>query len=186
MSTERDRATGTSRRPDRQKLRRMVLLAMLFALALVLSWLEGMLPPIPAPVPLRLGLSNIAVMYAMYFLGGPSAYVIALLKAFYALLMRGVLPGMLSLAGGLLSVTIMLLLYVLSRKKISLALLSIAGAVSHNIGQFLVLMFNYNLRSIIGVLPIFLVSGVVFGSLSAILLRVIMPALGRINPFSGS
>ena len=163
----------------------MVLLAMLFALALVLSWLEGMLPPIPAPVPLRLGLSNIAVMYAMFFLGGPSAYVIALLKAFYALLMRGVLPGALSLAGGLLSVTVMLVLYKVSNKKMSLVLLSVAGAISHNVGQFLVLLINYNLRSIIGLLPIFLVFGVVFGSVSAILLRVVMPALGRVSRLTG-
>ncbi|HOR14100.1 MAG TPA: Gx transporter family protein, partial [Clostridia bacterium] len=47
---------------------KLVLLALLFAIALVLAALENTLPPLPLPFPgLKLGLSNIAIMYALFF-----------------------------------------------------------------------------------------------------------------------
>lgn len=169
-----------TRLEQRQQLRQLVFLAMLFALALVLSWLESFLPPIPAPVPLKFGLSNIAVMYALFFLNGPSAFLLAFLKSSFVLMQRGFLSASLSLGGGLLSVFIMFLLRKLLKHRISYLMLSICGAIFHNIGQFSVLLLYYNVRSIVWIMPYLLVTGIGTGILSASLLRMLIPALRRI------
>lgn len=169
-----------SRLEQRTELRKLVLLAMLFALALVLSWVEGFLPPIPAPVPLKFGLSNIAVMYALFFLNAPSAFLLAILKSSFVLMQRGFLSASLSLGGGVLSVAVMLILSRALRHRISFLILSISGAIFHNIGQFSVLLLYYNVRSIVWIMPYLLVTGIGTGVLSATLLKMLIPALKRV------
>lgn len=169
-----------TRTEQRAELRKIVLLAMLFALALVLSWVENFLPPIPAPVPLKFGLSNIAVMYALFFLNGPSAFVLAIMKSTFVLMQRGLLSASLSLGGGLLSVLIMLILSRIFKQRISYLLLSITGAIFHNIGQFSVLLLYYNVRSIVWIMPYLLITGIGTGILSASLLKMLIPALRRL------
>ena len=83
------------------KARQTALLGMLFALSMALSFLESMLTPFFGLMPaMKLGLSNIVVMYAVLFLNRRSALYLVLLKALFALLTRGVTAGFLSLCGG--------------------------------------------------------------------------------------
>ncbi|NJP41000.1 Gx transporter family protein [Oscillospiraceae bacterium HV4-5-C5C] len=160
---------------------RMALVAMLLALGIVLSWFEDLLPPIPSPVPgkLKIGLSNIAVMYTLFFVGVKEALLLALLKAFFAYLTRGFVAACLSLGGGLLSVLLMWLLTKLPGHS-SWLLLSAVGAVAHNLGQYGVLCLFFQGVSLWWVLPYLLIFGLATGVLSATLLRVIMPALRRL------
>ena len=59
--------------------RRVAVTGLLGALALALSFLEGLLPPVPVlPPGAKLGLSNIAVLYAVQCLGFWPALGIAL------------------------------------------------------------------------------------------------------------
>ena len=86
------------------KAKRLALTAMLFAVAVVLSIVEGMAPAL-LPVPgARFGLSNIAVMYALFFLKKQDAFWIALLKGLFAALTRGAVAGILSGFGGVCSI----------------------------------------------------------------------------------
>src|SRR5699024_6514019 len=86
------------------KSRKIAVCGLLGALALVLTLLEGMLPPIPGlPPGARPGLSNIVTMFAAGSLGLPYALAIALLKGVFAFLTRGVTAGLMSLSGGLMS-----------------------------------------------------------------------------------
>ena len=87
-----------------QKNRRLALAALMLALALVLSWLEQLIPVLPfLPPGVKLGLSNIAVMYCLFCLGLPTAALVAFLKALLVLLTRGVIAGLLSGAGAFCS-----------------------------------------------------------------------------------
>ena len=93
------------------KARQTALLGMLFALSMALSFLESMLTPFFGLMPaMKLGLSNIVVMYAVLFLNRRSALYLVLLKALFALLTRGVTAGFLSLCGGALSLAVFCLL----------------------------------------------------------------------------
>lgn len=178
--TEKNTISGISLRFE-SKTQRMVLTALLFAVALVLSLVENALPALPLPVPgVKLGLSNIAVMYALFFLNKRDAYAIAVLKGVFVLITRGWVAGLLSLSGGLLSLTVMVLLFLLFREKISYLLLSIAGAIFHNAGQLAAVSVLYGTGYVLLYLPVLLPAGIAAGIVTATLLRFILPALQKL------
>jgi len=159
---------------------RLTFTAMLFAAALVLSFFEGILPLAGVlPPGVKPGLSNIVTMYCLFFLGAPSAFTVALLKGFFVFLTRGATAGLLSTAGGLFSVLMMLLILRLL-PSFSKYTVSLIGAVCHNIGQLVVTRFLFGNAMVYGYLPILLISGVVMGLVTGIILRAIYPALQRI------
>lgn len=93
------------------KTHEIALSGLLFALAMALSFVEGTLV-IPGLMPgMKLGLANIVVMYALFFMGGKQALVLDLLKALFVFLVSGWTAGFLSLCGGLFSLLVMWVLY---------------------------------------------------------------------------
>lgn len=95
----------------KSKSGRVAFTALLAALALALSFLEGLLPPLPMMPPgAKLGLSNLATMYAAGSLGLPSALFLAVFKGAFALVTRGGMAGLMSLSGGVVSTVVMWLL----------------------------------------------------------------------------
>ena len=95
-------------------------MGLLLAMALALSILEGFLPPLPSPVPIRYGLSNIAVMATLLFLGRREAFVVAVLKSLFVLMTRGLIAGLVSLSGTVLSVLVMMLMDWMTDRRVSL------------------------------------------------------------------
>ena len=160
----------------------MVLTAMLFAAAMVLSFVENSLPPLPITIPgVKFGLSNIAVMYALFFINVSSAFTIAVLKAGFTVMTRGAVAGLLSLTGGLLSVIIMLVLLRVFKDKLSYFALSMSGAVSHNIGQYMVVSMINPVAVMWYYLPVLLISGILAGLLTSVLLKFILPAFKKLD-----
>lgn len=161
--------------------RLIVLTALLFAISLVLSIIESWFPPLFVAAPgAKLGLSNIAVMYALFFLKKKQAFTIAILKSIFVFAIRGAIAGALSLCGGILSLLIMILLQRIFKDKISYLLLSIAGAVFHNIGQLAAITYLYTSLYLWVYLPVLLITGVIAGIATAALLRFILPAFKRL------
>ena len=75
------------------KTHEIALSGLLFALAMALSFVEGTLV-IPGLMPgMKLGLANIVVMYALFFMGGKQALVLDLLKALFVFLVSGWTAG---------------------------------------------------------------------------------------------
>ena len=80
-----------------EKTRHIALSGLLFALAMALSFIEGSLV-IPGLLPgMKLGLANIVVMYALFFMGVKQALVLDVLKALFVFLVSGFTAGLLSL-----------------------------------------------------------------------------------------
>jgi heptaprenyl diphosphate synthase len=78
----------------------------------------------------------------------------------------------------------MLLVIVLFKDRVSYTVISISGAIAHNIGQFTAVSFIYTGMSkleIFAYLPVLLVSGVVAGIVTAVLLRFVIPAFERLR-----
>lgn len=162
--------------------KKLTLLAMLFALALVLSFVESAIPPITGLIPgIKLGLSNIVVMYAVFCLGSGYAAAIALLKSAFVLMTRGLIAAVLSLGGGLCSTGIMVLLLIIFKDKISYTAISICGSIAHNIVQLVIAVFITQTKLTVLYLPILLVSGVFMGTVTGTTLRVVMPYLEKLN-----
>ena len=119
------------------KTHEIALSGLLFALAMALSFVEGTLV-IPGLMPgMKLGLANIVVMYALFFMGGKQALVLDLLKALFVFLVSGWTAGFLSLCGGLFSLLVMWVLYDHFPVQPTWFILSVCGALAHNVGQLL-------------------------------------------------
>lgn len=162
-----------------EKARQTALGGMLFALAIVLGIVEGLIAPLLGlPPGVKPGLANIVVMYALFFLGKRQAVLLVLLKALFALLTRGASAGALSLAGGLLSFAAMCLLLLLPDRP-SFLILSIAGAICHNLGQLLMASLWLQTAFSLAYAPVLIISGIGMGAITALSLRVLLPALER-------
>lgn len=117
--------------------RRCAFCGLLGALALALSFLEGLLPPLPGiPPGAKPGLSNLSVLAAAEMLSLPYGLFVALLKGGFAFISRGVTPGVMSLAGGFLSAPVMRL--VLRKTRFSPLFAGVCGALAHNAAQLAV------------------------------------------------
>lgn len=161
--------------------RRVALGGVLFALAMVLSFAESSIAPLLGLAPgMKLGLANVVVMYALLFLGGRAALALVLLKALFGLLTRGAVAGLLSLAGGLLSLLVMLALLHGPLRPTGL-ILSACGAIAHNLGQLLVAGAVLSSAMALGYAPVLLVSGLAMGAITSLVLKALLPALARLG-----
>lgn len=159
------------------KARSVALTAMLFALALALSWLESCVTPLLGLIPaLKLGLSNIMVMYAILFLHTRTAVLLVVLKAAFAFLTRGVTAGFLSGCGGLVSLLVFVILLHLPFS-VSGYLFCVCGALAHNLGQLAGACVLLSSSLALAYAPVLLVAGIVVGAVSNILTSALFKAL---------
>lgn len=160
------------------KARKVALYGVLIALALVLSYLESLVPLSFAVPGIKMGLPNIVIVFALYSLGFKDAAIISLLRVvLVSILFGNVMSMAYSLAGAVLSLLVMLLLF--KSGKFGTAGVSVAGAVAHNAGQILTAMLLLETAQISYYLPVLCISGTVagicIGLISAVLLKRIKP-----------
>lgn len=145
------------------KTKKLTTMAMLTAVAMILSYVEAMLPSIAIPG-VKMGLANIAVVFALYRFGWKEAVAISLIRVvLMSLLFTGVAAMLYSLAGAAVSLILMGLL-----KKVnafSAVGVSVAGGVGHNAGQVLLAMWMLETGELLYYLPALAISGVISGVL---------------------
>ena len=135
---------------------------LLIALALVLSYVEALVPFSVAVPGVKLGLANIVVVFALYRLGKAEAFAISILRVLLMTFMFGNAFALFySLSGAVLSFGVMLLLLKIGR--FSSIGVGIGGGVFHNIGQILCAMALLGTKQIAYYLPVLLISGTVAG-----------------------
>ncbi len=134
------------------------------ALALIFSYVESLIP-INFGIPgVKLGLANLITVIALYKMRLPEVYLLSVVRVVLSGFLFGNLFSILySLAGGLLSVTVMALLK--RTDLFSVMGVSMAGGVAHNIGQLIVAAFVVETFSIVYYLPVLLISGLLTGLL---------------------
>ena len=169
------------------KSRKIAVCGLLGALALVLTLLEGMLPPIPGlPPGARPGLSNIVTMFAAGSLGLPYALAIALIKGVFAFLTRGVTAGLMSLSGGLISTLVLWLLarlamwVVWKKTRFSLLFTGVCGALAHNAAQLCIAVLLTG-RAALFYIPAMLLLSIVCGLCTGLVLRLLLPLLEKLH-----
>lgn len=149
-----------------KKTKRLVLLAMLTAVAMILSYVESLLPSVGIPG-VKMGLANIAVIFALFRFGGKEAAALSLVRVVLVSLLFGSVGAMLySLAGAVLSLAVMALLRRIDR--FSTVGISVAGGVAHNAGQILMAMLILQTKQLLGYLPVLAVSGIAGGVLTGL------------------
>lgn len=162
-------------------IKRMTLSAILTAVSIILHFVEGMFA-IPVPIPgIKLGLSNIVSLVALYLFGPVDAFVILLLRVFMtSFLYSGFSSLIFSIAGGILSVAAMSLIWKLREKGFSIISASVAGGVFHNIGQILAAVLVMRTTAVFYYLPVLVVSGIATGVLTGITAKGVIPPLKKI------
>ena len=161
--------------------RHVALSGLLFALAMALSFVEGTLT-IPGLLPgMKLGLANIVVMYALFFMGTKQALILDILKALFVFLVSGWTAGFLSFCGGMLSLLVMWLLYYVLPLRPTWFIISVCGALAHNVGQLLGAGIIISSAMSLYYAPVMLVLGLIMGAITSITLRAMLPALKRLG-----
>lgn len=153
-------------------------MALMVALAMIFSYVEALIPINFGLPGMKLGLANLVVVIGLYLFPVGEIFLISMIR----ILLVGVLFGngtsiIYSLAGGILSFLVM---YAIKHiKGFSIAGVSIAGGVSHNIGQIAAAAFLLENIKIVYYLPVLLVSGAVTGLIIGVLAGRIIPVIRR-------
>ena len=146
---------------------------LLASLAIIFGYVEFLIPVNLGIPGTKLGIANIAVLFALYTLGRRGAFLISMVRIIISgLLFGGVFSMLYSLAGGLLSLLVMTILYKI--RQISPIGTSIAGGVCHNVGQLAVAVFVAQTPSLFSLFPWLVLVGAVTGAINGALTLVIL------------
>ena len=152
----------------RIKTKKLTVLALFSAVAIVFSYIEAILPPIWSAVPgIKVGLANIVTVTLLYKFSFKEAVAVAFIRiTAIALLFGNVMTLMYSIAGLVLSVIIMV---ILKRTGLFSTIgVSIAGGVFHNLGQIIVAMIVLQTKEIGYYMIVLEVTGTIAGVLIGI------------------
>lgn len=134
--------------------RRLTSLALFLAIAIVLSYVESLLPSFTIPGA-RLGLANIITLVIMYIYGERDAFVILILRIVLVGLMRGSIfqyPFWLSLSGGTLAFSMM---FLFKRLKIfNKVSISVMGSLGHSLGQIIAAIILLSTQELVFYFPL--------------------------------
>ena len=116
------------------KTKKLTVMAMTTAVAMILSFVESQIPAFVAVPGVKIGLANIAVVFALYRLGWKEAVAISLIRVVLVSMLFGSIASLFySIAGAVLSLTGMGLLK--KTGKFTEIMISVTGGILHNIGQ---------------------------------------------------
>ncbi len=142
-----------------------MMMALLVAIALVLSYFERFIPLTFIMPGLKLGLANIVTLIGLLIFGWFEVLTIVLIRVTMMAFFTGsMISFFYSLVGSLFSLTVMALVLRSGTKMLSLAGISVLGAAAHNTGQVIVLAFiTGSLKVALWWLPFLWVAGLVTG-----------------------
>ena len=162
------------------KAKKVAELGLLTAAAIILGWVEHMLPVVPSVPGIKLGLGNIAVMLTLYRMGGREAALVSAAKVLLSALMFGGFSGLIySASGALLSFVIMLILH--KRPAFSPIGVSAAGGAAHVTAQVLAAMLLTMTPQLWTLIAPLLAVGTLTGALNGYLCSLLLSRMRAIN-----
>lgn len=150
------------------------------SLALIFSYIEVLIPFNPGIPGIKLGIANLVIIVALYYLGPKYAFTINFARVLAAgLLFTGLFGAAYSLAGAFVSFAVMLLLK--QTGLFSVAGVSMAGGVAHNLGQLFVAALLIANTKIFIYFPVLIFSGMASGAAIGILSFLILKRLPKLS-----
>lgn len=148
----------------RKDTRKLAFLGIFAAIAIIFGYVESLVPVFVGIPGIKLGLANLAVLFVLHRYSFPAAAAVSLVRILVIGFMFGNLFSIVySIAGAALSMTVMTIM--LKKTDFSLLGVSVAGGVTHNVGQLVIAMCIVESTSLIYYAPALLVSGVITGLL---------------------
>ena len=145
------------------KIKKLITMALLTAIALTIFMVEAQIPPL-VPLPgVKIGLSNIVTVYAVFALGPSSGAMILFCRIFLGSIFAGNFSSILySASGGLAAILITILLrFVLKKEQLWVA--GCFGAIAHSLGQMAMAVYMTGTASIAIYLPVMIVISIITG-----------------------
>ena len=154
-------------------------MGMFLALAMIVSYVEILIPVLPAVPGVKIGLANAFILIILYHMGVKEAWIVNILRVVLtALLFTNFYALSYSLAGAVLSLLVMTLLY-RKEKVFSSIGVGMLGGVAHNVGQLLVALVITNAKAILAYTPFLLVAGLVCGALTGGITKLLSPIIRK-------
>ena len=160
--------------------KKLTLIGLLASVALILSFIETLLPPLYSFAPgVKIGLPNVIILFALYRLSLREAALVSAVRLILsALLFGSAVSFTYSLAGAALSLTVMWAV-----KKFGLFStwsVSILGAVCHNLAQVAVAAVLMNTKELFLYLPVLAISGILTGIAVGLVSALLISKLKKI------
>lgn len=138
------------------------------AIAIIFGYVESLIPFFAGIPGIKLGLANLAVLFILEKYTWKEAVLVSMVRILVIGFMFGNMFSILySMAGAALSLTVMT--FMKKKSGFSLLGISVAGGVSHNIGQLIVAALIVENKSLLYYAPVLIISGVITGVLIGIL-----------------
>ncbi len=156
---------------QRERTGRLTLCGLLAAIMLILGFVESLIPFNFGVPGIKLGLSNSVLIFAVYMLDIPTAFLLMAVKVTLSAMMFGAglfsMPMWFALSGGVLSTAVMALL---SRDRdLEPAVVSMAGGVGHNVGQVVMCMLTVTRVNMLFYMGILMFVGMLTGGLTGLI-----------------
>jgi len=166
------------------KTRKIAELGLLTALAIILGWVEHLLPIVPAVPGIKLGLGNIVVVFSLYRFGKKEAAMISAAKVMLSALIFGSISGLIySASGAIVSFFVMCILYKLST--VSSIGVSAGGGAAHICAQLCVAMIITATPQLWRILAPLLLTGTLTGALNGLLNNILIKKIPEAKEYKG-
>lgn len=138
------------------------------AMALLLSYIENLLPFRTGIPGIKLGIANLIIVIAFYFLPSGEVLSISLLRVFFLSVFSGSpFTAVFSFTGAIASFFAMYISY--RRNSFSPVGISILGGVTHNLAQLLISALLLNTPAFLWYSPVLLISGIITGLINGLI-----------------
>lgn len=160
----------------REQINELALTAVLTALALIIGVVESLIPPIFPMLPyVRIGLSNVVVLFCVVAVSYRSATAVTVIKSILVPIFLGN-PMMFaySITGSIFALIVTIILI---KCRISMILVSAFSAIAHSVGQLIIACFFGGTAQVLLLLPYFALISLASGSLVGILVIYLLKKL---------
>ena len=156
------------------------MLGLSIALAMIMSYIEALVPLSFAVPGIKMGLANIVIIFVLYKIGTKEAILVSIIRVILvSLLFSNVMAMWYSLAGATLSLAIMWLLK--KTDKFSVIGVSIAGGIMHNVGQIIMAVIILGAEQIALYLPVLMITGTATGVVIGIVAGIVINRFKKIK-----
>lgn len=144
--------------------RKIASLGLFAAVAIIFGYVETLIPVFAGIPGIKLGLANLSILYILINYSFREAAAVSVIRIIVIGFMFGNMFSIIySLCGAALSMTVMTIL--LRRTQASIMAVSVAGGITHNIGQLIIAALIVENRAVLYYTPVLLISGMVTGLL---------------------
>lgn len=152
---------------------KIAFMGLLLALALILSYVENVIPIAPGIPGIKLGLANVIVLLLLYSDMAAEAFLLNAVRIMLAAFLFGSMSSMIyAFSGALLSFFVMLVV-----KKTGLFAkfgVSAAGGFFHNLGQLMIAAVVLRSAAVFSYFPYLAIAGILTGLLNGYFVHLLM------------